>query len=77
VKRLVVALVAVLALSACGSQGYSEGPDEPNKGQVPAGASYLEEVEVDGTTCVIYRDGSMGGIDCNFVTNGGLTSTTP
>lgn len=38
----------------------------PGGSQVPDGGYYIQHVNVDGTDCIIYRDGSMGGITCNW-----------
>lgn len=73
-KKIVkfVAPVALLfSLSACGEPaagGYSDDPGE--RSIVPSTTAYVKEVTLDsGIVCVIFRDGSMGGISCDWSNN--------
>lgn len=67
-KRLALALILPVFLVGCGSSDPNDSysPDNGEKSDIPEGGHYIKKVDVDGTTCVIYRDGSMGGVDCDY-----------
>jgi uncharacterized protein YcfL len=65
VKRLAIALVLpAFLMVGCGENTqFSEdhGPDQI----IPDTQSYVKRVNIEGRDCVIFRDGSMGGIWCS------------
>lgn len=71
IKRLVMgtaAAVVLIGISACGAQdpagGYSDDPGEESL--IPSNSNYVKQIDVDGTTCIIFRDAGVGGISCDW-----------
>jgi hypothetical protein len=62
-----VALVLSLLLSGCGAEGpgYSNDVGDDTS-EIPNSTYYIKQVNVGQTNCVIFRDGNMGGITCDW-----------
>lgn len=70
-RRVAFAVVAVLlplSFAACGEAaegGFSD--DNGESSVIPEKSSYLKELATEsGTKCVLYRDGNMGGLSCDW-----------
>ena len=73
-RRIAFAVVAVLlplSFAACGEVADNRYSDDSGEsGLIPEDTYYLKELTTEnGTKCVLYRDGEMGGISCDWNTN--------
>jgi hypothetical protein len=69
-------LVPAIFLVGCGAQESYDTPSPSGDASfdggygddhiVPEDDYYVKKFDIDGTTCVIYKDGKAGGLSCNW-----------